>query len=445
MADATRLVGATVHTGDAADPPILDGEVAFDRHGIITYVGPSRGPAGIEDVDLSGHVLMPGLVNSHSHSAMTLLRSTCDDEDLHTWLGQVQAVEQKLTHDDVLAGLRLSLVEMIRSGTTTFADMYHWDETLLGAVKDSGMRVVAAHSMFDFDAIGFASVNPMTGRQALDHAEHLASTFQGEERIRIRYGPHAVYTCSPEMLTEVARRADRHGLGVHIHLSESAAEVEQCRASHGATPVALAARRGVFDVPTLVAHAVHATSEDIELLAGHGAAVAHNPVSNMKLGSGIAPLPELLAAGLTVGLGTDGAASNNSLDMFEEIRAAAIIHRGVRQQPDVIRSGQVLQMATLDGAAAVGFPDAGLLATGRCADVIAVTTSVPHATPVLSPASFLTFAARGNDVTHVFVGGQCLMSDGVLTTLDETAVRQRANEAGQRLHRPALNEPGNAG
>lgn len=437
MADATRLVGATVHTGDPSAAPILDGEVAFDRHGVITWVGPSRGPAGTGDVDVSGHVLMPGLVNSHTHSAMTLLRGTCDDENLHTWLGQVQAVEQKFTHDDVLAGLRLSLVEMIRSGTTAFADMYHWDETLLDAVLDSGMRVVAAHSMFDFDSVGFASVSAMTGRQALDHAEMLASAFEGEDRIHIRYGPHAVYTCSPEMLSEVARRADRHELGVHIHLSESAAEVEQCRARHGVTPIALAARHKVFEVPTLVAHAVHATPADIELLAVHETAVAHNPVSNMKLGSGIAPLPELLAAGLTVGLGTDGAASNNSLDMFEEIRAAAIIHRGLRQQPDVIRSGQVLDMATARGAAAVGFPEAGLLAPGRWADVIAVTTRVAHATPVLSPASFLTFAARGSDVNHVYVGGQCLMSDGILTTLDETAVRERANEAGQRLHRPS--------
>lgn len=434
MSNERRLVGGTIVTGDPNRAPITDGEVAFDKAGVITYLGPRRGPATGDDVDLTGHIVMPGLVNTHTHSAMSLLRGTCDDADLHTWLGQVQAVEQGLTHEDLVTGLRLAMAEMIRSGTTTFADMYHWDETLLATVVDAGMRVVAAPAMFDFDSVAFARVSSMTGREALDHVEQLAEQFADEPLVRLRFGPHATYTCSPEMLAEVASRAQSSGLGVHIHLSESADEVQRCIDQYGKTPIALAAAQGLLDVPTLVAHAVHATPQDIAILREHQAAVAHNPISNLKLGSGIAPLPELLAAGLDVGLGTDGAASNNSLDLFEEIKTAAMLHRGVHQQPDIITSANALAMATAHGAAAVGFPEVGVLAPGRWADIIALRTDTPHATPHLSPSSFLAFAARGDDVRHVFVGGQCLLDDGVLTTLDEAAVLAAAEAAATRLH-----------
>lgn len=433
MSAETRLVGATIVTQDAANTIIADGELAFDASGVITYVGPTRGPAGSGDRDLSGQILLPGLVNAHTHSAMTLMRGSCDDSDLATWLGVVQSLEQHLTPQDVAAGLRLAMVEMIRTGTTTFADMYHWDAALLGEVVSAGMRVVAAHSFFDFADVGFSIVSPMDGRQALDHTEALAGEFAGEKLVRVRYGPHAPYTSSFEMLTEVARRAEKHGLGIQIHLAESAFEVEQNLTNYGTTPILHADKAGLFSVPTLVAHVVHPTEEEIQLLAARGAGVSHNPVSNLKLGSGIAPLPALQQAGVLLGLGTDGAASNNDLDLFEEIKTGSLIHRGVAQQPDITAGTDLLRMATATGAAAVGFPEVGVLEPGRWADVIALQTTTSRATPMFSPTAFLSFAARGSDVSDVFIGGQAVMEAGRLTTLDETAVREEAAAAAARL------------
>lgn len=433
MADETRLIGATLVTQNAEQDIITDGELAFDAYGIITYVGPARGPAGANDYDLTGKILLPGLVNAHTHSAMTLMRGSCDDKDLATWLGVVQSLEQHITADDVLAGLKLAMVEMIRTGTTTFADMYHWDSRLLGAVVDAGMRAVAAHAVFDFDDVGFSTVSPLNGREGLDHTEKLAAEFSGEKLIRVRYGPHAPYTSSPNMLREVANRAEKHGLGVEIHLSESAFEIEQNLKNYGTTPIHHAHNAGLLSVPTLIAHAVHATADEIELMAQTGVGVAHNPVSNLKLGSGIAPLPAMRDAGVLLGLGTDGAASNNDLDLFEEIKTGSLIHRGVAQQPDIMAGTDLLNMATASGAAAVGFPEVGALEVGGWADVITLGTDSSRATPLFSPTSFLTFAARGSDVEDVFIGGNNVMRDGQLTTLDEAAIRADAAAASARL------------
>lgn len=437
MRTETRLVGATIVTQDANSTIIKDGELAFDASGVLTYVGPRRGPAGKNDRDLSGHILLPGLVNAHTHSAMTLMRGSCDDSDLATWLGVVQSLEQHITAEDVAIGVRLAMVEMIKTGTTTFADMYHWDSPLLSEVVRAGMRVVAAHSVFDFDDIGFSTVSPMDGREGLEHAENLASEFAGERLVRVRYGLHAPYTCSPEMLAEVAKRADRSGLGVQIHLAESEFEVEQNIKNFGCTPIVHADRAGLFNVPTLVAHAVHPSAEEIEILAQRGAGVSHNPVSNLKLGSGVAPLPKLRDAGVLLGLGTDGAASNNDLDLFEEIKTGSLVHRGVARQPDIAAGTDLLRMATASGAEAVGFPEVGVLEPGRWADVIALGTGSSRATPMFSPTAFLSFAARGSDVTDVYIGGQAVLQEGQLTTLNEDEIKSQAAEAAARLEQLA--------
>lgn len=437
MSAQTRLVGATIVTQDANNTVIEDGEIAFDAQGVITYVGPKRGEVGPDDRDLSGHIVMPGLVNAHTHSAMTLMRGSCDDRDLATWLGVVQSLEQHITTEDVAIGLRLAMVEMIRTGTTTFADMYHWDSGLLGDVVSAGMRVVAAHAVFDFDDVGFSTVSPMNGREGLEHTEALASEFAGERLVRVRYGPHAPYTSSPEMLSEVARRAEKHGLGIEIHLAESAFEVEQNLANYGCTPIVHADRAGLFSVPTLVAHVVHPTDEEIEILAARGAGVSHNPISNLKLGSGISPLAALRDGGVLLGLGTDGAASNNDLDLFEEIKTGALIHRGVSQQPDITAGTDLLRMATATGAEAVGFPEVGVLEVGRWADVIALETTSSRATPMFTPTAFLSFAARGSDVTDVYIGGNPILVEGRLTTLDEDQIRADAAAASARLQKLA--------
>ncbi|MEB4615739.1 amidohydrolase family protein, partial [Leucobacter sp. M11] len=271
---------------------VRDAELVLGADGRIAYAGPRRGEAAPGDLVLDGQLLMPGLVNGHTHSAMTLFRGVSDDEGLAPWLDAVRARELRMTAADIATGLRLAMVEMLRSGTTAFADMYHWDEELLRIVQDAGMRVLAAPALFAPDAVGFPAADERDGAAMLDETERLAERFAGDEQIRLAYGPHAPYTCPPEFLREIGERAVRTGLPVHIHLSESAPEVQVNLDRYGRTPAMHIAELGMLDARVLVAHGVHLTQEEIELLAAGGAAISHNPVSNLKLGSGIAPLPE---------------------------------------------------------------------------------------------------------------------------------------------------------
>ncbi len=422
MTTERRISGGTVVTQDGARRVIPGGEIAYSTaSGRITYVGPSRGPGA--DLDATGHVVIPGLVNAHTHSAMTPLRGYSDDRDLITWLAAIRDFEELMTHDDVRAGLRLALAEMIAGGTTCFADMFMWDEVLLDEVRTSGLRVLAAPAAFGYEAVGYPGADSGSGRDALAVTERLAAAVRGDESVHVAFGPHAPYTCSAEMLIDVAGRARRLDLPVHVHLSETAGEVERSLAEHGCTPIELARRCGLFDAGAHVAHAVHVTPTDIEVLAASGTSVSHNPVSNLKLGAGIAPLPELRAAGVLCALGTDSVASNNSLDLFEEIKTAAILHRGVHRQSDAVSATDALDMATCDGARAVGFPGSGRLEVGAAADVVIVEARSARACPLTSPVSFLAFAARASDVRTVIVAGRELMRDGVVLTVDEEAAR----------------------
>ncbi|UOQ57740.1 amidohydrolase [Leucobacter allii] len=418
--------------------PVANAELAFDARGRISYAGKAR-PGVSASHELTGHVLMPGLVNGHTHSAMTLLRGVSDDEGFMPWLAAVQALEQHLGHEDVVAGLELALVEMIETGTTAFADMYHWDETLIERVRASGMRALVAPASFAPETVGFPGVSPWTGADATAETERLAERFRGDPQIRVAYGPHAPYTCPPEFLRELAARAVERGIPIHTHVSESAAEVEQIRERYGATPGEHLDALGLFAAEVLAAHCVHLTPGEISLFARTGTAVSHNPVSNLKLGCGIAPLPEWQRAGLRVSLGTDSVASNNSLDLFEEIKTATILHRGARQDAAIVRAADVLDIATRGGAAAIGFAETGALEVGRLADVIALDVTGSAATP-FDPAalvSHLGFAARGADVRHVFIGGRHVYADGAHLTLDAAAIRERAAAAAARLRAQA--------
>ena len=418
------------------DGPIDNAELEFDADGRLAYVGPAR--AGSTPThDLAGHVLMPGLVNGHTHSAMTLFRGSSDDDGFMPWLAAVQAAEQHLTRDDVVAGLELAMLEMIATGTTTFADMYHWDAGLLELVRAAGMRVLAAPAVFTAEAVGFPGVSPWTGAEVLDETEALAERFAGDPQIRLAYGPHAPYTTPASELQAIAARAAASGLPIHIHVSESAAEVANLTAQTGTTPGAYLHDLGVLEARVLAAHCVHLTSEEIAMFARTGTAVSHNPVSNLKLGCGVAPLPEFLAAGLRVSLGTDSVASNNSLDLFEEIKLATILHRGVRGDAAAIRAADVLDLATRGGAEALGFTDTGALEVGRLADVIAVDVTGAAATPHASLVSHLGFAARGTDVRHVFIGGRHVYANGQHLTLDAADIVARAARAAGRLRAAA--------
>ncbi|MEO7125421.1 MAG: amidohydrolase [Nakamurella sp.] len=427
-----RIVGGVVVTQNDQRRIIDDGEVAYDPlTGRITYVGEIRGLGG--DIDAAGCVVLPGLTNGHTHSGMTPMRGYSDDGSLQGWLEAIREFEELMTYDDVRAGLRLALAEMIQTGTTSFADMFMWDATLLADVADAGMRVLASPAVFDYDAVGYPAANSGNGRDALDATERLATEFSSDPLVHIAFGPHAPYSCPPELLQDVARRAARLNLPVHIHLSETAREVDECRAAHGVTPIGLARRCGLFDNRVHVAHGVHATEQDCGILAAAGASVTHSPVSNLKLGAGIAPVAELLAAGVTVALGTDSVASNNSLDMFEEIKTGAIIHRGLHENPDVISAADVLDMATLHGASAIGCGASGRLVVGEAADIIVVSADTTRATPLTSPTSFLIYAANGQDVRDVVVAGRPLMRNRRLLTIDVAQARAQVAGTSARI------------
>lgn len=451
MPVATLVRADALWTSSATGAPtaVADAELAFDAAGRILHAG-SRGGRAVSDasaettvIELPGRVLMPGLVNGHTHSAMTLMRGVSDDDGFMPWLEAVQRFEAQFTHDDIEAGLELAMLEMIETGTTAFADMYFWDASLIERVRAAGMRALVAPATFTGTAVGFPAAAGWDDAQVTDLTEALAAAYAGDPQIRVAYGPHAPYTSTPAFLRDIAERAARLGIPIHTHVSESPAEIEQIAGRYGATPADHLASLGLFDAEVLAAHCVHLTPSEISLLASSGAAISHNPVSNLKLGNGVAPLPEFLEAGVRLALGTDSAASNNSLDLFEEIKTGTVLHRGVRHDAAAVLASDVLDIATRRGSEAIGFggsAGAGVLEPGRLADFVALDVTGSAATPlelsrdpVASLTSHLGFAATGRDVTDVFVGGRRIYADREHQTLDADAVRARVRAVRRRV------------
>ena len=428
-----RVVGATIVAD--SDRVLRDAEIAYSPDtGRVTYLGPVRGPGRSADLDGTGRLVLPGLINAHTHAGMSLLRGYSDDEPLDRWLGHIRAFELRMTRDDIRAGLRLSMAEMIRSGTVAFADMYLWDAGLLADVRDAGLRVLAATAVFGYDAVGYPAATPETGAQVLDRTPALAAEFAGDELVQVTFGPHAPYTCGPELLADVARRASARNLATHIHLSETAGEVRDSLDRLGCSPIELAHRVGLDAGRLHVAHAVHPHDDaDLAVLAGPTVSVAHCPVSNLKLGAGVAPVPEFQRSGVTAGLGTDSMASNNSADLFEEMKTAVLVARGTRHDPTAVLAADVLRMATRGGARAFGDRLSGRLAVGEPADLIMLDVTAPHATPMPEPVAHLAYSARGSDVTDVVVAGRRLLAGGRLTTLDEEAIREDVRDRVSRI------------
>lgn len=379
-------------------------------------------------IDCTDKLVMPGLINTHTHAAMTLFRSYADDMALMDWLQtKIWPAEAGLTGEDIYWGTMLAVAEMVRGGTTAFADMYFFMNDVARAVAESGIRACLSR--------GMAGVAP-TAQAALTESEAFYRDWHGgaDGRITVMLGPHAPYTCPPDYLKKVTALAAKLGAEIHIHLSETAGEVENCRKEHGKSPIALMNDLGLFDFGVLAAHCVHLSPEDIDIIKAKKVRVAHNPGSNMKLASGVAPVPAMLAAGVTVGLGTDGAASNNNLDMLEEVRLAALLAKVHSCDPLVVPAAQAVAMATSGGAAVLGLAGVtGRLEPGYKADITIFDMSGPHWYPRHDRLSLLTYSAAVADVHSVMVDGRLLLDNRKLTTIDEERLKHEVNARGLRL------------
>ena len=385
-----------------------------------TYDGLKERYGGLSELRRPSGLVMPGLINAHTHAPMVLFRGMADDLPLKTWLEEhIFPAEARLNEGLVVLGAELACAEMIRSGTTSFVDMYLFEETIARVVDRTGMRAWLGEGIFDFPSPAFPS-----GTEALEETKRLAGSWKDNPRITITVDPHTPYTCSSKLLEMAGDLSSGLGLHMVIHLAETRWEIEEIRKIHGFSPVEYLDSLGLL-VPNLLAvHCVWLTEKDMDLLAERGVSVAHCPESNLKLGSGIAPAARLLEKGVRVVLGTDGAASNNDLDMFCEMDTAAKLPKGVLEDPAAVPARQVLSMATTEAAAALGRDDLGSLAPGKQADLVILDLDRPSLRPCYNCESQVVYAARGSDVTDVMVSGELLMEKGELKTIDEERLLQ---------------------
>jgi 5-methylthioadenosine/S-adenosylhomocysteine deaminase len=389
-----------------------------------------------ETIDCGGRVVMPGLINAHTHAPMTLLRGLADDLRLDVWLlGYMMPVEREFVRPEfVNLGTRLACAEMIRSGTTCFADMYYFEDQVAEAAAAAGMRALCAQTVLKFPAPDAASYE-----DALAHARQFITGWIGHPLVRPGVAPHAPYTCTDEILRACAELATEFDVPLHIHLAETALEVERSRREHGMPVIPYVKKQRLFDARVLAAHCVHIDEGEMRTLHDAHAGVAHNPTSNLKLGSGVAPVAKMLDLGVNVGIGTDGPASNNDLDMFEEMRLAALLAKGIGSDPTLLPARDAVAMATRIGAKALHFGDiTGTLEPGKRADLIVVDIDQSHNVPRFgrdpnSIYSQIVYATKSSDVVDVMVDGRWLMRDRRLLTLDEQELRAAASEVGKRI------------
>lgn len=405
------IAGDTIReTGKARD--ILDkykgSEILVEEHGLI----------------------MPGLINVHTHAAMSCFRGLADDLPLMQWLQDyIFPVEATLTPELVYHSTLLSICEMIKSGTTSFCDMYLFAADVARAAEISGMRAWVGEVLYDFPSPNYGDLD-----NGFVYVEKLFQHYTGHSLITPTVDPHAVYTCSPGLLSRLGEVADQKNALYVIHLAENREEVDTCLERYGRTPVMHLEKLGLLNDRVVADHCVMLTDEEIDLMAERGVKIAHCPESNMKLASGIAPVDRMLAAGVTVGLGTDGSASNNDVDMFGEMDTAAKIHKVNRLDPTVIDAATAVRMATTRGADVLGAGGyLGSLEAGKKADLILIDLDKPHLTPIYNPLSHLVYAVRGADVKHTVINGRVVMRGRELTTLDEQSILEKMRQIGAEI------------
>ncbi|MGI6038707.1 MAG: amidohydrolase family protein [Eubacteriales bacterium] len=379
-------------------------------------------------IDGRNKVLMPGLINAHTHLPMTAFRGYADDYDLHTWLNSyIFPAEDKLTDSTASVFSDLALAEIIASGTTSLSDMYFFSDTIASRVAEAGLKANISRAIVSFDD-DYDIRTDKRGQELID----LVNTWHGYDsgRILIEAAVHAEYTSFPKVWTSVSEYASERGLRMHIHLSETKSEHEACIEKYGMTPASILNKYGIFNVSTSAAHCVYVDRDDIELLRQKGVSVIHNPISNMKLASGICPVSELLSSRINVALGTDSVSSNNSHDIFEEMKCAALVAKIRTNDPSALKAAQVLRMATVGGAIAQGRSnECGALYPGMDADLILVDFDNPHLIPSYNPVSNIVYSARGCDVVMNMVRGRIVYKDGEFFTIDLERVKRQARAA----------------
>jgi 5-methylthioadenosine/S-adenosylhomocysteine deaminase len=417
------VVGGTVVTMDANHRLIEDGALAI-RGDTILAVGKrselEAEYAGATTLDARGALILPGLINGHAHAAMSLFRGLADDLSLDEWLKKhiFPAEAHNVNEEFVACGTRLSVLEMLRGGITTYADMYYFEDVVARVTKDAGMRGVLGETIVDFPA-----PDNKTPAEALAYAQDFITKWKSDPLISPAVAPHAIYTCSEKTLLDSAALARRNQVPILTHISEALFEIEQSRRNQALSPVSYLGKIGFLGPDVIAAHCIWVDAADVAMLKHFSVGCIHNPSSNMKLASGVMPVIDFLASGQPVGLATDGAASNNSQDIFEEMDTAAKLQKIARMDPRALPAVQVVEMATLGGARALHMDQSiGSLEAGKKADVILVDTSGPHATPMYDVYSQLVYALRGSDVKTVIVNGKLLMENHRMLTLDEDKI-----------------------
>jgi len=402
----------------------LEAGTVVIKDGMIVAVGASESLKSKfkakETINANDRIVMPGLINTHTHAAMVLFRGFADDLPTQEWLeNYIWPAEAKyINAETVRLGTLLAIAEMIRSGTTTFNDMYFFEDEVAKAAKEAGIRAVVGEALLDFP-----TPNKKTPQEGLEYTEMLIQKWRDDPLVTVAVAPHAPYTCSPEILKAAKNLSDKYNVRFHIHLSETEKEVNDIQKKYGLTPVGYMDSLGVLGDNVIAAHCVHLTEEDIQLIAHRKVGVAHDPESNMKLASGVAPIPDLLDAGVKIGLGTDGAASNNDLNMFEEMDTTAKLHKVFRHDPTVIDAQTVVEMATNGGARILGLDDQiGSIEEGKRADIIIINLNKPHIVPIYNPYSHIVYVIDGADVETVIIDGKTVMLNQKILTINEEEI-----------------------
>lgn len=390
----------------------------------IASVG--KKPEGFSEdkvIDGKDRFAIPGLINCHTHSYMSFMRNVADDLSFMDWLfGTIDPIEQQMTDEDTYWGACLAIIEMMKSGTTCFNDMQMNIHQTTRAVKESGMRAVICRGLV---GSGNDEAGQMRLRQAYEERDAAADC----DRLTFMLGPHAPYTCDDGFMRIVSEEAKKNNMRIHVHLSESESEIEQIREKYHCTPIEMAEKNGLFDVPAVAAHCVQATESDMDILREKNVSVVTNPASNMKLGNGFAPVPRMLEKGINVCIGTDGAASNNSLNLFHEMSLLALIHKGVARTPQCISAGETIRIATINGAKALGLEkEIGSLEEGKKADIAILNLNTPSLTPRNNLIAGLSYSANGSEVETMIIDGKVTMENRKILTMDEELVYKKINE-----------------